>query len=114
VPTVSTFNDPTARFTAHAPQQRGFASASNMRDDASRSSFSFGFVVVVSLVEAEVNGPTHPTTAAQCNSIESLSDHPLVMNVGPCDLHRERHASRVGQHVAFDALFGSVGRIRAG
>ncbi len=57
-PTSSSFDHPTTGFSAHAPEQRLFATSPDMRSNTSFSDRRFSVGIIVTLVETEMFGPT--------------------------------------------------------
>ena len=103
VPTIGALDDPAAWLSANTPEQWGFAATPDMRDDSTLVKFCLGFLVVVPFVETHMIRPSYAATATQRHGIQCFADHPLVVHIGPRDLHSQWHAARVGQHMAFDA-----------
>ena len=113
VPAVGSLDDPSARLSAHAPEEWLFASPSNVWDDASIADFAFGVGVVEALVQAEVRRPTRPARCPKYDGVERRAGHPFVVDVRSGDLDGDRDAASVGQDVAFCAEFCAIGRIGA-
>jgi hypothetical protein len=113
VPAVGPLDDPAPRFTAHAADQRLFASPPDVGDDAPVADLAFGVGIVEALVQAEIRRPTGPSWRAKHNGVERRAGHPLVVDVRPGDLDGDRNTARVGQDMTFCAEFCAIGRIGA-
>jgi len=113
VPAVGSLDDPAARLSTHAADERLLASPSDVRDDASITDLAFGVRVVEALVQAEVHRPTGPAWCAKHDGVERRAGHPLVVDVRSGDLDGDRDTAPVGQDMAFCAEFCAIGRIGA-
>ena len=113
VPAVGPLDDPSARLTTHAADERLFAAPADVWNDTAIADLSFGVRVVEALVQAEVRRPTRPAWRTQYDSVERRAGHPLVVDVRSGDLDGDRDAARVGQDVASCAEFCAIGRIGA-
>lgn len=114
MPGVGAFDDPASGLAIDAAEQWSFAATPDVRTDASRTHGVFCVGVVVALVEAEVLGPPWAARSANDDVVEHIADHPLVVDVGTRDAHRQRYAARVGQHVTFHPAFRAVRRVGTG
>jgi len=95
VPRVGAFDDPSPRFSANASEQRMLSATTDVRDDSSTAHGSLRIGVVVAFVQAQVHGPTRTSRCAQDDSVESLGDQPLVMDVRARDLRGQGNAATV-------------------
>jgi hypothetical protein len=112
VPAVGAFDDPAARLTANAADERRLAASANMRLDATTSNLSFGVGVVVALVKTEVTGTPRPPSCWKRHSVKSGTGKPFVVDVGAGQSDRDRDAALVGQDVTLGAELAAIGRVR--
>lgn len=113
MPAVGSLDDPPARLSAHAADERLFASPPDVRDDAPIANLAFGVRVVEAFVQAEVRRATRPAWCSKHDGVERRAGHPLVVDIRSGDLDGDRDAASVGQDVAFGAEFCAIGRIGA-
>jgi hypothetical protein len=111
VPAIGALDDPTSRSTANASDERLLSAATNMRNDPSPSNFGLGVFVVVSLVETQIFWSAWPSRRTNGNRVQRLAHEPLVVHVGASERKANRHASTVGQYVAFCAKLAAIGGI---
>jgi len=113
VPTVGALDHPTARFAAHAANERWFAPAANVRSHAALACLVLAILVVVALVEADVLWSARSTRGSDRDCIKRGAYHPLVVDVRAGQRDGEGDPAPVGQNVAFCAEFSAIGRIGA-
>lgn len=114
MPGVRTLDNPAARLSSNASDERLLSATTDVRRDASRSDGGFGVRVVVAFVEAQMLGTPWTARTTQDNRVERARDEPLVVHVGPGDLGRKRHATTIRENVALDPALRAIRRVRAG
>ena len=115
VPAVGSFDDPSPRLlAADGAGEGGLSPTPNVLLDATIASLTFGLLVVVPFVQAEILRTSSPSWRTQRNGIKRRAHHVHVVDVGPGERHRQRDALALGQDMAFCAEFCAIGRIGAG
>jgi hypothetical protein len=111
VPSVGSFNNPSARLPEDAAEECVLTTAANVRSNLTRANRPLDISVVVTLVEAQVLWSSRAARTTQRNGIENRSYHPLVVHVRCGNLERDRHASSISQNMSFRATFRPVCRV---
>ena len=114
MPTIGALDNPAARPSTYASNQRRFSPSTNVRLDASSTNFRFAILIVVSLVEADVVRTARPSWCSNGNRIKRLADHPFVVDVGARQRDANRNASAIRQYVALAAELAPIGGIGPG
>ena len=112
MPTIGALDNPAARPSTYASNQRRFSPSTNVRLDASSTNFRFAILIVVSLVEADVVRTARPSWFSNGNRIKRLADHPFVVDVGAGQRNANRDAATIGQYMPFSAELAPIGGIR--
>jgi len=113
-PTVCALHNPTTRLAKDTSDHRWLTAAADVRDDAPPPNLFLARAVVVALVEAQMNGTTWTAGTSNDDGVECACDHPHVRDIRRGRDRRDRHTRRVGQDMALDAGFRSIGRVRTG
>ena len=112
VPAVGAFDDPASRPTADTADQGFLSAPTNVGSDSSLAHCGFRIGVVVALVQAQIVWPPRTARCLQDDSVERSGHHPLVVDVGAGDHHRQRDTTTIRQNVPFHPEFRAVRRIR--
>ena len=113
VPGIGALDDPPPRLASHAAQQRRLTTAADVRLDPATPNLSFGVVVVVSLVEAEVLRAPRAARRSHNDVVQRVGEQPLVVDVGAADHHGDGHTVPIGQDMPLGATLGAVGGVGA-
>lgn len=111
VPRVRALDDPTPRLATHFADEGLFAAPPDVRSNSAEPNRRSYVRVVVAFVEAQVLGASRAARATHDNRVEHLANHRGVWHVRSADQRCDRHATAVGQYMAFYAAFRPVRRV---
>jgi hypothetical protein len=114
VPAIGAFDDPAARATACAADQRRLAAPTDMGSNAALSCLGLADRIVVALIEAEMTWTTRSAWRSQFDRVEHVADHAHVVDVGGGQGDSNRDAAAIAKDMAFGAELAAIGGIGTG